>query len=97
MGITLLLNWNLRWTIINLFEDYIVGNLHYQELGEEFLNMTPKTKKNIKENINKYEFIKIKMYTGLKKIALGKERTRHRVGENICTSHSQQRIRLPII
>lgn len=45
MGITLLLNWNLRWTIINLFEDYIVGNLHYQELGEEFLNMTPKTKK----------------------------------------------------
>lgn len=52
IGITLLLDLNVKCKSINLSEENIEENLHYLELDEEFLNMTPKPK-YIKENINK--------------------------------------------
>ena len=78
---------NVRTKTTKLLEENIGRNLCELELGNGFLDITPKPQAK-KEKIDKFDFIKFKTFSASRDYHQENEKTVYRMGENICKSHS---------
>jgi hypothetical protein len=80
---------DIRPETLKLVQEGAENSLEVIGIGKEFLNSTP-TAQQLKEKMNKWDFIKLESFCTIKKNGLLTEETTHRVGENISSYPSDK-------
>jgi hypothetical protein len=79
---------NIRPKTLKLLQEGAGNTLEQIGIGKDFLNTTP-VAQQLRERMNKWDFIKLKSFCTTKEM-VSKLKTTHRVGENICQLHIRQ-------
>jgi hypothetical protein len=80
----------MRPETLKLVQEGAGNTLEVIGIGKNFFNRTPEAQQ-LRERMDKWDFIKLKSFCTKKGNGLKTEETTHRVGENICQLYIRQR------